>query len=312
MRTFNGLLLIILISGIFLGALYFQEDFPEVKISKIEKKETIEKDSSSEMKINPVSEKKSNISLSSDILEQSDTLLIKVNSEEKPKANLGSKYIGFARIGDYWFGFLGISVSMEPGTYDLNINDDIEKIKVIEKDFPITELIVTDELEEQGHTVSAIMERIVNENAMIKQVLNIYTDTAYFNDVFGYPLKKNIVVGKYGSIRKSGDSVVQHLGVDLDADMNTRVYAVNNGKIAFAKELLNYGRTIIIDHGLGIYSLYLHLETFKVLEGDMIEKGEVIALSGNTGYSIAPHLHFSIKLNRSSVDPLKFIETVIQ
>jgi len=306
MKTLNGLLLILLVSGIFIGALYFQEEFPEVNISKIEKKEA----PISKVEESPVPKKKNIVSLSSRTLEQSDTLLIKIDSKDKPEASLGSKQIGFAKIGDSWFGFLGISVSMEPGIYDLDINGNIEKIEVIKKDFPITELIVTEELEEKGHTVSTIMERIRNENAMIKQVLNIYTDNAYFNESFGYPLERNIVVGKYGSIRKSGDNIAQHLGVDLDADMNTKVYAVNSGKIVFAKDLLNYGRTIIIDHGLGIYSLYLHLEKFKVSEDEIIEKGEIIALSGNTGYSIAPHLHFSIKLNRSSVDPLNFIGTI--
>ncbi|TSD01862.1 MAG: peptidase M23, partial [Parcubacteria group bacterium Athens0714_26] len=70
-----------------------------------------------------------------------------------------------------------------------------------------------------------------------------------------------------------------------------------------------YGKTLIIDHGLGIFSLYLHLDEFKVLNGKGVKRGELVGLSGNTGYSISPHLHFSIKANGASVDPLKFIET---
>ncbi len=78
----------------------------------------------------------------------------------------------------------------------------------------------------------------------------------------------------------------------------------------FSKELNTYGKTLIIDHGLGIYSLYLHLNKFKVLRGEQVEQGDVVGFSGNTGYSIAPHLHFSVKVNSSSVDPLRFIATI--
>jgi hypothetical protein len=311
MKTLNGLIIIIFVSVVFLGVLYFQEDFPEMNISNIEKR-LIKEEVVQEIEKNPVSEKQFNIHLSSEILKQSDTLLIRVDNIDKIEGSLVSKKIGFVKIKDSWFGFVGISVSMEPGIYNLKINDEIRKIKVVEKDFPITELIITDELEKEGYTPSTISDNIIKENAMIKDVLDVYTNIAYFNESFGYPLENNIVVGKYGSIRKSGDYYAQHLGVDLDADMNTEVYAVNDGKVVFTKELTNYGRTVIIDHGLGIYSLYLHLETFKVLEGDKVEKGNIIGLSGNTGYSIAPHLHFSIKLNGSSVDPLNFIETTKQ
>jgi murein DD-endopeptidase MepM/ murein hydrolase activator NlpD len=78
--------------------------------------------------------------------------------------------------------------------------------------------------------------------------------------------------------------------------------------VRFAKELDIYGKTLIIDHGLGIFSLYLHLNQFKVLQEEQVKRGDTIALSGSTGYSITPHLHFSIKVKGVSVDPLRFIE----
>ncbi|MBI2577962.1 MAG: M23 family metallopeptidase [Candidatus Wildermuthbacteria bacterium] len=61
---------------------------------------------------------------------------------------------------------------------------------------------------------------------------------------------------------------------------------------------------------MGIYSLYLHLLGLPVKEGQMVKRGETIAVSVNSGYSIAPHLHFSIKISKASVDPLKFFETI--
>jgi murein DD-endopeptidase MepM/ murein hydrolase activator NlpD len=101
---------------------------------------------------------------------------------------------------------------------------------------------------------------------------------------------------------------LRHLGVDLEAPLNTPVYAINDGIVKFAQNLSTYGKTIIIDHGFGIYSLYLHLNDFKVKENERVKRGEVIGLSGNTGYSLSPHLHFSIKIQGITVEPLNFIE----
>ena len=100
------------------------------------------------------------------------------------------------------------------------------------------------------------------------------------------------------------------MGVDLEADIGTPIYAINGGIVRLSQELTNYGKTIVIDHGSGIFSLYLHIDEFKISEGKEVKRGDIIALSGNTGYSIAPHLHFGVKINGASVDPLRFIETI--
>ena len=121
-------------------------------------------------------------------------------------------------------------------------------------------------------------------------------------------MKKIQVVGDFGNIRKSESSSIQHLGVDLKADTGTPVYAVNDGVVRFSEDLNTYGKTLIIDHGLGIFSLYLHLNEFKVFSEQRIEQDDIMGFSGNTGYSIAPHLHFSIKVNGANIDPLKFID----
>jgi murein DD-endopeptidase MepM/ murein hydrolase activator NlpD len=64
----------------------------------------------------------------------------------------------------------------------------------------------------------------------------------------------------------------------------------------------------VIDHGLKIFSIYLHLSDFKVSLGGKVERGQLIALSGNSGYSTAPHLHFSMRDGKSRIDPILFIE----
>lgn len=258
------------------------------------------------------------VSISSLIPQQGDTLLIKIGADlppEKVKGSLDSKKINFSKISGNLIGIVGISAKEKPGKYNLLINfpdgsQYANTLNIVKREFPVTELVVTKELKEKGHTPAKIEERVAEENLKLAEVLTVFTPRAYFDQAFAYPLDKIKDVGAFGNIRKSSNVTLQHLGVDLDANAGTPIYAVNDGVVCLAQDFTNYGKIIVIDHGLGIFSLYLHLEEFKVSEGEMIKKGRTIALSGNTGYSIAPHLHFGIKTNGASVDPLKFIETI--
>ncbi len=254
-------------------------------------------------------------------LEQGDTLIItaeNVSEEEKITGKFNNKSFDFfpTESEGKWIALLGIDAKKTPRGYSLSIflsgESKIEEtITVKKKDFYITKIVITPELEEKGLTSSNISKTIATKDGVIiYEVLGKYNPIAYFNQKFIYPLGEIIDVGAFGNIRKDGDVTIQHLGVDLDVIVGTPIYAINNGKVALVQELTVYGNTIIIDHGLGIYSLYLHLSQFKVSEGKMIERGELIGLVGNTGWSLGPHLHLSIKVNGASVDPLKFIKAV--
>src|SRR4030042_5254752 len=181
------------------------------------------------------------------------------------------------------------------------------------KMFPVTTLVFTTELEEQGYNATTITSMIRDDSSKLYEAMASSAGNALFSKSFGYPLDKITNVGAFGNIRKSGNTSLQHLGVDLNAALDTNVYAINDGIVKATLNLADYGNTygnaIVIDHGLGIFSLYLHLNKFKVTAGQKVAKRQTIGLSANTGYSIAPHLHFSIKVNGASVDPLKFIET---
>ena len=262
-----------------------------------------------------------------------DTLVIKVKTKLplEIKGRLNSEKINFFKFGNHWLGIIGISVKEKLGKYNLvidypnevRVGDEGEafsdlpegeflrkELNIIERKFPVTELLVTKELEEKGFTPSKIEENVAKENLVLQEVLSVFTPEVYFDQSFIYPLEKIKDVGAFGNIRKSGKITLQHLGVDLEAATGTPVYAINDGRVGLSRELTNYGKTIIIDHGMGIFSLYLHLNEFKVFEGKEVKRGDIIALSGNTGYAIEPHLHFSVKINGTSIDPLRFIETI--
>lgn len=111
-----------------------------------------------------------------------------------------------------------------------------------------------------------------------------------------------------------------HRGVDLktvdanNSDFHKRpVKTVNSGRVVLAdNNFLLEGNLLIIDHGSGIFSLYMHLDSFTVKEGDFVQAGQQIGISGATGRVSGPHLHFAVRVNGTIVDPLDFINTMNQ
>jgi murein DD-endopeptidase MepM/ murein hydrolase activator NlpD len=93
-----------------------------------------------------------------------------------------------------------------------------------------------------------------------------------------------------------------HLGFDLAKTANAPVTAANNGKVVFAGELGIYGNTVIVDHGMGVQSLYAHLSSLAVREGDDVKKGQPLGASGQTGLAGGDHLHFSMMVNGQFVN----------
>lgn len=129
-----------------------------------------------------------------------------------------------------------------------------------------------------------------------------------WNDKFIYPLEKIFLTDGYGYNRDTTGNSITHKGTDFRAIVGTDVFAINDGVIMMSKKFTVYGNTIIIDHGNGIMSLYMHLSEINVKEGDIVKVGQKIGKSGDTGYVLAPHLHLSIKINGVSIDPIVFFD----
>jgi murein DD-endopeptidase MepM/ murein hydrolase activator NlpD len=98
-----------------------------------------------------------------------------------------------------------------------------------------------------------------------------------------------------------------HTGLDIEAAMHTPVHAAADGIVYSAEYTSQYGKLVIIDHGNGMRTWYAHLSEFIVIPGQEIRRGEVIALSGNTGRVTAPHLHFEVRMGGSPVNPYPYL-----
>lgn len=139
----------------------------------------------------------------------------------------------------------------------------------------------------------------------------IYSKTEpkyFFNSPFIIPLNSHIT-SNFGNARVYNGSLKSyHSGVDFRANIGVEIIASNDGIVRIAKDRYYAGGSVVIDHGGGIFSQYYHLSKIFVSANQAVKKGEIIALSGDSGRVTGPHLHFGIAINGVSVNPLSFIQ----
>lgn len=160
-----------------------------------------------------------------------------------------------------------------------------------------------------GNTPQAqkqVVSSLSQENAKLN---SLYTGKkSFWTEKFRFPLATQVITDPYGYSRLTGSYVISHKGTDFRAKEGTRVNAMNRGVVRFARETKVYGKTVVVDHGLGLMTFYMHLSKINVNEGELVLPGQLIGLSGKTGYAEAPHLHVSVRINNVSIDPMKFME----
>lgn len=149
-----------------------------------------------------------------------------------------------------------------------------------------------------------VLERIRVENERIAVARRLDTPEGFFESGFVWPAAGRIT-GVYGSQRiLNGEPKRPHFGVDIAAPLGTAVYAPAGGIVRLAEEDLYYtGGTIILDHGFGLSSAFLHLQRLKVSPGDRVEQGEIIATVGASGRATGPHLDWRVNWFEERLDP---------
>jgi murein DD-endopeptidase MepM/ murein hydrolase activator NlpD len=98
-----------------------------------------------------------------------------------------------------------------------------------------------------------------------------------------------------------------HRGVDISSEIGTRVIAPADGVVEFSDQMNGYGRTVVIDHGNGISTLYGHLSGFAVSPGQVVHRGDTLGYVGQTGRSTGPHLHYEVRILNTPVNPHKYL-----
>ncbi len=128
---------------------------------------------------------------------------------------------------------------------------------------------------------------------------------------FEVPTEGEITLGFGDKLYINGAYSGSHFGIDYANNRGTPVYASNHGIVTMADETPSYGKTVIIDHGMNIFSMYNHLDTLEAEVGAKVQKGDLIGKMGSTGIATGDHLHFTIFAGEVIVDNNEFYENVI-
>lgn len=152
------------------------------------------------------------------------------------------------------------------------------------------------------------IQRWLKEKAKQDEIYSTPHPMAQFTSPFKRPLRSKIT-SQFGYKRVFNNKKDSwHSGTDMRAAIGTSIPAANRGIVRFAGELFFNGGTVILDHGLGVYTMYCHLSKVLVQEGEVIPLGGEIAKSGNTGRSTGPHLHWGTRVNGHWVDSLSIVK----
>lgn len=156
-------------------------------------------------------------------------------------------------------------------------------------------------------TPQKLKEKLATNKTDLTNIFTSSSETVFFTKAFGLPLYKNRVTNFYGTVHQTGNSLINHFGVDFGSPEGKPVAVMNDGRVVKAYTDTVNGNSIIVDHGGYLFTMYLHLQKMYVEAGDKVKQGQVIGTVGQTGYATGPHLHLSVKVGNTSVDPLHFI-----
>ena len=181
--------------------------------------------------------------------------------------------------------------------------------------------IYTNDCQEDGlslYGAKYLLNKKFDSYTTIRTLMYYYTydlelkkiDTFVSNGCFYWPTDGTTITSRFGLRNAPTEGAsTNHGAIDIGVPEGTNVYATSSGKVTVAGAVSGYGYAVYIDHGNGIVSRYGHLKAggIKVSVGQQVTAGQVIALSGNTGISTGPHLHFEVRVNDVKVDPLNYV-----
>lgn len=217
------------------------------------------------------------------------------------------------------FALIGLDVGLKPQPLVLTVKE--EKTDGTVESFQQILTIETKEFSKRRFQVSEAMlnpppqeqERVRREQGLVAAVYSIITPEWLGAGNFISPIPDRTPFPNFGQQRiynKTHKSI--HQGVDIAAPWGTPVKASNSGNVVLASNLYLSGRTVIIDHGQGVFSLYCHLSMILVKRGEAIKRGALLGKVGNTGRSTGPHLHWGVKILNSRVDPFSLVSLPLE
>jgi len=216
--------------------------------------------------------------------------------------------------GTLYSAYLGVDLEQAPGSQELEVTVSPieglpsvlgEALTVVAGRFAVERLT----LPEKYVTPSPEdTERAKKESERLHEIYAGRTPEKLWSGDFRFPLEGEPRGSNFGRRRVlNGQPGSPHGGLDIPAPVGAPIHAAQSGRVALAEELYFSGNTVVMDHGLGIFTFYGHLSKINVNEGDQVALGAVIGLVGATGRVTGPHLHWGLEVNEARVNPLQIL-----
>jgi murein DD-endopeptidase MepM/ murein hydrolase activator NlpD len=217
------------------------------------------------------------------------------------------------RVSDrVWRVLIGIDLDVKPGSHVVSVDADTAEgaatashtLLVRGKAFPTRQLRVAEQYVNPPPTV---LKRIEEEAARLNRIWSGSAPERLWTVPFVVPVPQtaNSAFGSRSVF--NGQPRSPHGGADFPSPARTPVKAPSAGRIVLAGDLYYTGNTVVIDHGLGLVSLFAHLSRIDVKEREMVTAGAVVGLVGATGRVTGPHLHWTVRADGARVDPLSLL-----
>jgi murein DD-endopeptidase MepM/ murein hydrolase activator NlpD len=237
-----------------------------------------------------------------------DPFVLRITGAEgPPEALLEGRELHFSGCGEGCYLAIGaVGLETEPGTYEIAVkaggSRETIALKANHAEFPVQRLT----LPEDKVTLSPEdLKRTEEEQERLSAIWDTVSERLW-EGPFVLPLKNSLST-VFGVKRiMNGKKRSAHRGIDIRGKEGEEVRASNTGRVVLAEELFYGGNTVVIDHGLGIYTIYMHLSRFFVSPGEKVARGQVIGHVGSTGRVTGPHLHFGVKVNNTAANPISF------
>jgi murein DD-endopeptidase MepM/ murein hydrolase activator NlpD len=232
------------------------------------------------------------------------SLKINGNGSAAAEAVFLKENVKFHQAGDgVLIALVPVDISTPPRKYGITVIAGDEKKTADINIRPYTFRTIDLTVSEEKVTLSPEdQKRVEGEFILQKKIWDAETALAW-NGPFARPTQTDTSTefGVKRIFNKKRTSV--HRGMDFRGKTGTPVKAINSGTVVLAEELFYGGNTLVVDHGMGLYSVYMHLSEFNAATGEKVSKEQVVGFVGSSGRVTGPHLHLSVKLNGKSVNP---------
>jgi hypothetical protein len=206
--------------------------------------------------------------------------------------------------------WIGVDLEQSPGPLEVVLEGATRaglpvtartRLIVVDANYPVQRLTVPRSFTELD---AATLARIASEKTTLDRLWETVTPTRMWHAPFRAPLDDAVRGSGFGLKRViNGEPRAPHTGVDFSVPAGTPVLAVNAGLVVLAEEHFFAGRSLVLDHGEGLYTMYFHLQESVVALGRRVAYGELIGRVGNTGRATGPHLHWGARLYGARIDP---------